>query len=139
MNQGRLTERNLQIPAAVRSIAEESDRPPSQVATNRVRRQGGQVLPLIGARTARQLEETHSCLDFTLTNEPPARLNEARRIDLAFPHDFLAEAFVSTVIYRETLPLIDAPRAQDRAGARRAGSVSQKFLLFLEVFCIIIP
>jgi len=50
------------------AVAKELDRSPSQVALNWARRRPGNVIiPIIGARTATQLQENLGCLDFELS------------------------------------------------------------------------
>jgi hypothetical protein len=48
------------------------------------------VIPIVGARTARQLEETLGCLGLELPDDAQLRLDEASRVSLGFPHDFFA-------------------------------------------------
>jgi len=49
------------------------------------------IVPLVGAKTLDQLEDNLGCLEFTLTEEQKARLDDASHIELGFPHDFLAQ------------------------------------------------
>lgn len=49
--------------------------------------------PVIGARTAAQLEENLCALDVTLSDTLRARLEEASAIELGFPQDYLARPF----------------------------------------------
>ena len=50
------------------------------------------VIPILGARTARQLADNLTCLDVDLPPDALARLDQASRIAPGFPHDFLASA-----------------------------------------------
>ena len=89
------TERNLAIAEVVGSVAEELDKTPSQVAVAWVlaqHRQRGQIIPILGARKLSQLEDNLGALEVTLTDEHLARLDEASRVALGFPHDFLSGA-----------------------------------------------
>ena len=63
----------------------------SVVALAWLRARGG-VIPILGARTAQQLADNLACLDVSLPPDALARLDEATRIALGFPHDFLASA-----------------------------------------------
>ena len=45
-----------------------------------------------GARTSQQLADNLTCLDVNLPPDVLARLDQASRIILGFPHDFLASA-----------------------------------------------
>jgi aryl-alcohol dehydrogenase-like predicted oxidoreductase len=85
------SERAQRVVAAAKEVADETGRPMAQVAINWVRQQTskGQVIPIIGARRAGQLEENLSCLDWELNADQLARLQEAGAIDMGFPHGFL--------------------------------------------------
>jgi aryl-alcohol dehydrogenase-like predicted oxidoreductase len=86
---GQISERNLQIAAATISVADEIGVTPSQVAIAWVRAGEGNIIPLVGARTAAQLEENLGALAVELTAEQRERLNQASAIDIGFPHDML--------------------------------------------------
>lgn len=93
-----LTERNLGIADLVGDVAAEIGCKASQLAMAWVRSRPN-VIPIIGARTTKQLEDNLGCLDVEL---PPAaldRLNQATAIDLGFPHDFLRRAFVQNHLH----------------------------------------
>jgi aryl-alcohol dehydrogenase-like predicted oxidoreductase len=86
----RLDERSLAIVAEVASVADELGARPSQVATAWLRSRPGVVVPIVGARTAVQLEETLGGLGLELSDEQLRRLDAASAVSLGFPHDFLA-------------------------------------------------
>ena len=88
---GRVSERDLGIAAEVVKVAEEIGRSPAQVALDWVRRGPGVIVPLVGAKTRAQLDDNLGCLDFALEPEQRQRLDEVSRIELGFPHDFLAQ------------------------------------------------
>ena len=92
------TDRDLAIAAEVAAVANEIGRMPSQVAINWVRQQPGVIIPLIGAKTAAQLNDNLGCLEFTLTAEQMQRLSAASQIELGFPHDFLASNEVRDLV-----------------------------------------
>ena len=71
------------------ATAEELGVTPAQVAIAWVRGGEGNVIPLVGARTAEQLDENLGALEVTLTDDQLTRLNEASAISLGFPHDML--------------------------------------------------
>ncbi len=98
----RLSERNLAIAEEVEKIANEIGRRSSQVALNWVRQRDQQMIPIIGARSGAQLEENLGCLDFELSAEHLARLNEISAIELGFPHEFVAQPQMKTLIYADT-------------------------------------
>ncbi|MEM7126825.1 MAG: aldo/keto reductase [Chloroflexota bacterium] len=99
-------EQNLTIARTVDAIADEIGQTSAQVAINWVRQQG-EVIPVLGARKASQLQDNLACLEFTLTTEQMERLNEVSQIELGFPHDFLHSRQES--IYGNTLAKIDHP------------------------------
>jgi hypothetical protein len=47
------------------------------------------VIPIIGARTAKQVQQNLACLAFRLNADQMERLNKISQIDLGFPHAFL--------------------------------------------------
>lgn len=109
----RLNESNLHIAAVVKDIAESVDRPAVQAAINWVRQQPGSIIPIIGARTAEQLEHNLGCLEWELNGEQLRRLDEASAIQLGFPHEFLAEDRIKNLVYGRKWPLLDFPRLTD--------------------------
>ncbi len=107
---GLVNERNLQIAEEVVKIAEESGRSPSQVALNWVRQRSERVIPIIGARTAEQVRDNLACVEFTLTEQQIQHLNRVSKIDLGFPHDFLASDTVRDIVYSGVFSKIDSHR-----------------------------
>lgn len=95
----RLNEKNTAIAREVKKISEETGIPAVILALNWVRQQKGIVIPIIGARTADQLKQNMKCLDYTLTDDIMKRLDEASRIELGFPHDFLKTDMVKSIAY----------------------------------------
>jgi aryl-alcohol dehydrogenase-like predicted oxidoreductase len=109
-------ERNLRIAAAVMEIANEVGCSPSQVAIAWVSRQPGVIVPLLGARNLKQLEDNLGARQVQLTREQLGRLDELSQTDLGFPHDFLGNDDILDVVYGGTYAQIENHRA-DRAGA----------------------
>jgi len=81
----------LAIAREATTVAGELGLSPAVVALAWLRAQGG-VVPILGARTARQLAANLGYLDAELPAEALARLDEISRIPRGFPHDFLAGA-----------------------------------------------
>jgi aryl-alcohol dehydrogenase-like predicted oxidoreductase len=106
----RRNERNTIIARAVVDIAREIGRSPSQVAVNWLRHRDYTSIPIVGARTATQLEDTMGCLDFTLEPAARARLDEVSAIAPGFPHDFLARPNVRDLVSASTWEQLEAPR-----------------------------
>ena len=91
-------------------MAKETGRTASQVALAWVRRHSfGVTVPIVGAKTVTQLRDNLGCLDFTLGPDQLAGLDEASKIELGFPHDFLVRA--RSYIFGKTFPLIDNHRS----------------------------
>jgi aryl-alcohol dehydrogenase-like predicted oxidoreductase len=84
-----LTDCNLKIVEAVAAVAEETNRSLAQIALNWLLQQPGVTSPIIGARKLEQLHDNLKCLEFDLSVEHLKRLDEASRIDLGFPNEFL--------------------------------------------------
>ena len=86
-----LSEQARKVLAALDAVAQEIGRPMAQVAMNWVRQQQqqAQIIPILGARTARQLEDGLAILDWQLEPEHLSQLDQASAIDLGFPHGFL--------------------------------------------------
>jgi len=79
---------NYSIAREVDRVANEIGCLPAQVALNWVRQQA-RVIPIIGARTAKQVQQNLACLAFRLNADQMERLNKISQIELGFPHDFL--------------------------------------------------
>lgn len=106
-------ERNLRISEEVISAAVRLGCSPAQAAIAWVRRQGPVIIPLLGARTVAQLEDNLGALDVTLDDEHLARLDEASRIELGFPHDFLGpEGSAKQFVYGDTLEQLEVHRGE---------------------------
>jgi aryl-alcohol dehydrogenase-like predicted oxidoreductase len=90
-NRHRFSDRNMKIAGEVSAIAKELGRSSAQVAISWVMGRGPHgTIPIIGARTAAQLEDSLGAIDTVLTPEMRARLDAVSKIELGFPHDFLA-------------------------------------------------
>jgi aryl-alcohol dehydrogenase-like predicted oxidoreductase len=101
-----LKERNLLIAEEVSKIAKEIKCSAAQVAINWIRQQKlpreSKIIPIIGARSIPQVKDNLGCLDFELSNEQLQRLNDVSKIELGFPHDFLAAEYIKDIIYGGT-------------------------------------
>src|SRR5207248_11233195 len=103
-------ERKLRVAAAVAEVASATGAAPAQVCIAWLlsRRDRVNLVPILGARTAVQLEEKLGGLELRLPQESLARLEEASAIPLGFPSTFLADDEVVELIFGRTRPLIDA-------------------------------
>ena len=113
-----VSERNLTIADEVLEIARVTGRPPSQVALNwlRQRQDAGTIIPILGCRSEAQLKDNLGCLDFQLSGEDLAQLDEVSKISLGFPGDFLASPFVRSLVYGNTFDRIETPKEPAGAG-----------------------
>lgn len=105
---GRVTEQSARrnerangIAAKVVEVSEQIGRPAAQIAINWTRQNNPlvSVIPIVGARTAQQLEDSLGCLEFTIPDESLAELRAASAIDLGFPHEFLSSDNVRDIVY----------------------------------------
>jgi aryl-alcohol dehydrogenase-like predicted oxidoreductase len=90
IDNGGLTERNLDIADVVKEVATELGRTPAQIGLAWTLQNPGVTAPIIGARTPAQLEDNLGALEVDFTASQLARLDKASAIELGFPHDMLA-------------------------------------------------
>ncbi len=88
-NSKHLTERTFTIIDTLVAVAEEIDRTPAEVALAWCLARPGVDSVIIGARTMEQLEANLKCVDFTLSDDQTARLDEASDREPIFPASFL--------------------------------------------------
>jgi len=96
------SERIKNIAAVLMGLATETGHTSSQIAINWVRQKPYHTIPILGARSEKQLKDNLGCLDFALTPDQIDRLSEASPIDLGFPHSFLNSPHVRGLIFGET-------------------------------------
>lgn len=106
-----ITERKRTIAAAVVKVAEAIGKTPAQVALAWLCRQPGVMIPIIGARRLSQLKDNMACIEVTLDEAHLQKLDEVSRIELGFPHDFVANEMVQNFAYGGMRELIDNHRA----------------------------
>jgi aryl-alcohol dehydrogenase-like predicted oxidoreductase len=85
--------RNLEIMDEVLKVAASIGRPPVQLALNWLRARN--VIPIFSARTVEQMREDLGCLEWQLTSDQVAAIDEATRralieptVEKGYPHDF---------------------------------------------------
>jgi aryl-alcohol dehydrogenase-like predicted oxidoreductase len=103
-------ERNVEIAREVTAVAEEIGCTPAQVAISWVRQQPGVVIPLLGGRNLAQINDNLGALEVTLGPDHLRTLDEASRIDLGFPHNFLNTDSIRDLVYGGTYDRIDNHR-----------------------------
>jgi aryl-alcohol dehydrogenase-like predicted oxidoreductase len=107
-----LTERNFRIADEVAAVAKEAGCSASQIAIAWARRhERGVMVPIIGATKVSQLRDNIGSLEVVLSQEQMNRLDDASRIELGFPLDFLEG--VRQIVYGKTYPLIDDHRKRN--------------------------
>jgi aryl-alcohol dehydrogenase-like predicted oxidoreductase len=115
MSERFLNERNLEIAGVVAAIAEELGATPAQVALRWLGTRGTPVIPILGARSARQLSENLGALDVELDDEQLARLDASSAVKLGYPYDFLQWAAASPFTFGKAYAQLDQHRGA-RAG-----------------------
>ncbi len=83
----------------MKAIANEMGKSPAQVALAWTLLDKTVTAPIIGARTAQQLEDNLGALSVSLSDGQKQRLDEASAIDLGFPHAFLQRALTRNVMF----------------------------------------
>ncbi|HEY6868197.1 MAG TPA: aldo/keto reductase [Novosphingobium sp.] len=96
----RSSERTAALAALVGEIARETGHTPGQIALAALRQLGRHpaVLPIVGASSVDQFTANLGYLDIRLDAAQLARLDEASRVDLGFPHEFLASGPVRDLV-----------------------------------------
>lgn len=100
-----LNERNLSIAKEVSAIAGELGASAAQVALAWIK--DASLIPIIGAQRLSQLKDNLGCVDITLNDRQRQRLDDLSRIDLGFPHSFLADEKFQHLTYGGTLGRIE--------------------------------
>jgi aryl-alcohol dehydrogenase-like predicted oxidoreductase len=103
--QGENLQCNLRLVEALASVAREKGATPAQIATAWVLSRGTDVVPLFGARTPEQLQDSLGALDLALTED------ELKRVEQAVPPDKVFGARYETV----HMAMLDSERSLDRA------------------------
>ena len=88
----RNEERNWQIVEAVREVATEAGRSPSQVALNWLLTRPLVAAPVVGARRLEQLEDNLGAVGWRLAPEQVERLDAVSAPVAMHPYDFIAES-----------------------------------------------
>jgi aryl-alcohol dehydrogenase-like predicted oxidoreductase len=100
-------DRTMAIADRVRAIAERQGRTPAQVALAwLLARTHPVVIPVIGARTAEQLEENLVARELILPEADLQELDEATASPLGFPHDFLRSDLAQFALWGNVGPRV---------------------------------
>jgi aryl-alcohol dehydrogenase-like predicted oxidoreductase len=92
-------ERTARVISALEKLSNETGRSKAQIALAWLRFRPVPVIPIVGARKIKQLEDNIASLTLSLTGEQIELLDEASKIQLGFPHDFYANEMVRTFVY----------------------------------------
>jgi aryl-alcohol dehydrogenase-like predicted oxidoreductase len=92
-------DRSEQIVAAVKQVAQQLGRSPSQVALAWLLHRDQPIIPIIGTRKIAQLHDNLAALDLKLDPAQLRLLDEVSAVPLGFPHDFYQEEFVRAIVY----------------------------------------
>jgi aryl-alcohol dehydrogenase-like predicted oxidoreductase len=95
----RTGERADQVAAALNKVSQQVGHSPAQVALAWLRYRDIPVIPIVGARSVKQLQDNLASLELKLTPEQVAVLDEASAIEMGFPHDFFEKEMVNTLRY----------------------------------------
>ncbi len=116
MDPDKVPAESRRLAAEVVKTAEEIGCSPAQVALNWVRAQEhrAEIVPILGARNVEQLRDNLGCLEFALTPEQAARLEEASGFKAGFPTDFLESENMRKLLYGNTFPRLIDPRRGTR-------------------------
>jgi aryl-alcohol dehydrogenase-like predicted oxidoreductase len=105
-----LTTRDRAAAHAVRTVANELDVSPAQVAIAWTRSKSAAVHPIIGASSVTQLAENLGAVDLALPEDAIRQLEVAVEFQLGFPRDFLAECETNPFVFGDTATRVDAHR-----------------------------
>ncbi len=102
-------ERTLNTIKVIKEISAEVERSTAQVAAKWVHQQQHRaiMIPILGARTASQLQDSLEILNWQLTTEQLQKLEEVSQIELGFPHGF---SDANPYVFGNTYDLIDNHR-----------------------------
>jgi len=85
----RRSPKNEEIAREVVAVAAELGVTPGQVAINWTRQRNQVVIPVVGATSVKQIEDSLGSLKFVIPEPMMKQLDEVSKIRLGYPHDFL--------------------------------------------------
>jgi len=109
----RRNERSLGIAQAVVDAATRIGCTSAQLAIQWTRQREQLVIPIIGARTAAQLQDSLEVVNVIIPIHELNLLNEISAIPNGFPHEFLKSDGVRDVLFAGTYPMIDNHHTRD--------------------------
>jgi len=105
-------ERELEAGEFVAKVAKEIGCTPAQVAINWIRRQPGNIIPILGCRTEAQILDNLGCLEAPLSEEQITALSGLVDFKRGFPLDFLNSEHVRGLVLGDSAKSLDySPRS----------------------------
>ena len=92
-------ERTTRVIEVLKEVATKVELSPGEVALTWLRHRGQPIIPIVGARKIEQLQANLRIVDIRLPEAEVQRLDEASKIELGFPHDFLGKPMVWAFTY----------------------------------------
>jgi aryl-alcohol dehydrogenase-like predicted oxidoreductase len=108
--ESRVGEKALAAGEAVARVAQEIGCTPAQVAIRWVYQQPGNLIPILGCRTERQIRDNLGILEVELSEEQMAELNAIADFKMGFPNDFLHSDHVRGMIFGDSYQALDFSR-----------------------------
>ena len=102
------SERINSIAREVQRISKAIERTPAQVALAWLKTRGSNILPIIGAKTLKQLQDNLGYLDVDLSETQINSLDAISSIEMGFPLEFYASPMARTVMYAGMREAIEA-------------------------------
>lgn len=97
-SRNRPTSRGLEVADTVIAVAQDVGCTPAQLGLAWLCHRSDSIIPIIGCTGVDQLENLE-CRSITLTADQQERLDRVSRIDLGFPHDFLAAPVTDEMVH----------------------------------------
>ncbi|MCI0451117.1 MAG: aldo/keto reductase [Candidatus Latescibacteria bacterium] len=98
-NKARQNDRNAAIVSALAAVAKEAERTPAQVAIRWLLQKPGVASVILGARTRSQLDDDLQAATFELSREHMDRLDEAGKLELGYPYEYLRSPTITKFMY----------------------------------------
>ncbi len=103
----KFNEKNLAIARVLSDVAHELQVPPSALAVAWLMRQGQNIIPIIGARNVKQLQESLHCLNLEADENHFQKLSQISSVEMGFPYDFLNSDGLRKNLYGDVFGEID--------------------------------
>ncbi|WP_137129986.1 aldo/keto reductase [Rhizobium sp. FY34] len=110
----RTDAKTIEIAGLVATVAAEKGVSAGQIALAALRQLGRhpKVIPIIGASSVEQMRDNLACIDIRLDEAQMERLEAASRVDLGFPHEFIASEYARRLLTSGNDDRLENHRAQ---------------------------